>query len=73
MELLVTVAGAVWMGPMGDNAETPCLFLSLSERINILSFLILPICNLEYQTTETQGASVSVGCDVGGRISKISS
>lgn len=73
--MLVTVAGAVWVEPMGGNAETPCLFLSLSlsELINIPLFLALPICNLVYQTTETQRASVSAGCGVGGRVNKISS
>lgn len=49
------------------------LSLSLSALINILLFLALPICNLVYQTTETQGASVSAGCGVGGRVNKISS
>lgn len=77
MEMLVTVVGAVWVGPMGGNAEAQCLFLSLSLSLsaltNILLFLTLPICNLVYQTTETQGASVSAGCGVGGRVNKISS
>lgn len=51
LEMLVIVAEAEWVGPMGNNVETPGLFLSLSLNLQA-SFYPWPCLSITKDTRQ---------------------